>query len=238
MMMVWMKKGKLKKYQIPITMLIIQLLLMWVIQQKSDFLSSYLIEYIIINTVFLIFFFKTFQKISFEYLAYSLVSIILILFISISLFTLFNKELTYFVFEKYPNNLSYRLWNWKAALILIKENWLLGVGNQNINKMLEEVYTQNELPLWFKLNEHNQYFRTILNAGILGLIAYFLIIFNTIRKAIMNNNFTALSFGFLILLSSLSESILERRYGVLFFGFYIAFFSANLYNNNINYERD
>lgn len=82
----------------------------------------------------------------------------------------FNPEKTYD---------SERIIIWKTNLLIFKENPLLGIGYSENSRRIREYYNKSGVPADFKLESHahNQYIHFLAGTGILGLLAYLVMIF-------------------------------------------------------------
>lgn len=122
-----------------------------------------------------------------------------------------------------------RLLIWQECLVIIKNNFLSGVGVGNANETLYNAYTIKGLTgaLDHKLNAHNQFFQTAIGLGFIGtLLLFFLFLkgwFGTIKT-----NFILFLLITLLFLNFLTESMLQAAAGVLFF----SFFTNLLFNYN------
>ena len=127
-----------------------------------------------------------------------------------------------------PNghSLTQRFEFWKAAVGIIKENLLIGVGTGDIAKAFELQYDKMNSPLQkeWRLRSHNQYLSIGVAFGILGLIWFLITLFYPM--IIMNKQFDYLYVTFLIIavISFLTEDTLETQAGVTFFAFFNSFF--------------
>lgn len=122
---------------------------------------------------------------------------------------------------------------WKSAVILLKEDWLWGVGNGDVNDVLKTQYQKTGLTGVYEegLNAHNQFLQTWLGLGIPGLL---LLLTNTIVMMVYSlgrRNYLLSIFLFLICSNFLTESMLQRQAGVLFFSF---FFSVLIFYSKRN----
>ena len=110
-----------------------------------------------------------------------------------------------------------RVLSWDASIMLIKEAPLLGYGIGDANDVLVKKY--RELGYTFNYennyNAHNQFFQTLLQTGILGLLVLVVIfIVLALRLKRSRNEFSV----FIILfISLLFESMLVRFNGIVFF---------------------
>ena len=104
------------------------------------------------------------------------------------------------------------------AYEILKDNWLLGVGVENVQDKLNSCYGKYTYQNFddFKnttYNSHNQYLDIILKYGIFGLVLFFIFLLWGIK----NNDFNYQIFIFLTLMSLISENIFDRQVGIVFF---------------------
>ncbi|MFU8842311.1 MAG: O-antigen ligase family protein [Bacteroidales bacterium] len=120
------------------------------------------------------------------------------------------------------HSLIQRLEYWKAALDIIRNHVLFGVGTGDIKQAFADHYeaTNSPLEMQFRHRAHNQYLATTVTFGILGL---FLFLFSLFYPGIwLKKIFTYRYFVFLItlLISMLVEDTLETQMGVTLFAFF------------------
>ncbi len=172
--------------------------------------------------------------------------LVLILFVGFSFFQFnprgksmikkFEKE-GFHINPKERFGYTLRLMSWDAAMELIKENTVFGVGIGDVQPELNTRYrTKGYMtPLGNNFNAHNQFFQTFLESGIIGFILLLLMLNNLYKKELFFNQeaFFNLSFLIIIILSFLFESVLNRYSGISFFMFfYSLFLNKNIRNTN------
>ena len=131
--------------------------------------------------------------------------------------------------DNYIESTGYRILSWNAALKVIKNNPIIGVGTGDIKDELFKEY--KELNYLKNLNEnmnvHNQVLETWLGQGFIGfsiLLLLFIIAFINSRK---RNNYLLQSYLIMLFLNLLFESILNTQAGTIFFGFFYPFLVLN-----------
>jgi O-antigen ligase len=129
-----------------------------------------------------------------------------------------NPKMISYIYN-HPSNLFYRYWNWKAAIEVIKENYLFGLGIIDAELMLSQKYNQLNMSNISNFNEHNQYLRMTIEMGILGAIVFLAKISFFIKNSIKSENFIFFALIVSIILFSITESIFLRHYGIIFFIF-------------------
>jgi O-antigen ligase len=124
------------------------------------------------------------------------------------------------------HSVSQRMEFWKAAVGIISNNRLIGVGTGDVKKAFEIEYDKMSSPLsqeW-RLRSHNQYLAITVAFGFIGL-AWFLVslVFPMIKERRVANYFYIVFF-MIAVLSMVTEDTLETQAGVTFFAFFNAFF--------------
>ncbi|MES2592255.1 MAG: O-antigen ligase family protein [Bacteroidota bacterium] len=146
------------------------------------------------------------------------------------------------------HSLTQRFEYWKAAIGIINNNFLLGVGTGDLPNAFEQEYINNNSTLskeW-RLRSHNQYLSIAAAFGIVGLIWFLVtLIFPLLIK---NNrlNFLHITFFIIATISFFTEDTLETQAGVTFYAFFNSFFlfvaNSNAYilspKNKISPEAD
>jgi O-antigen ligase len=132
-------------------------------------------------------------------------------------------------------NVSTRLISWQCALEEIKQNWLLGVGQDRVQQKLNERYALHgyEEHLLSEYNVHNQFLETWLGVGILGIILLILIFLTGFKNAIQYKNY----FGVVVMINLLIhlsvESMLNRFQGIITVALFVPFIFCAI-NNKAN----
>lgn len=130
------------------------------------------------------------------------------------------------------HSLTMRLYFWKAAFEIIKNNPIIGVGTGDVQDELNYTYTKINSPLteeWQK-RPHNQFITITVAFGFVGLIIFLMSLFYPLIK--LRKQLFVLYFPFFILLISsfILEDTLESQAGM---AFYVTFNSLFLsFNNN------
>ena len=115
-----------------------------------------------------------------------------------------------------------RILVWKAAMEVIKDDPIIGVGTGDVKKELRKVYKEKNIESAYEdhLNAHNQYIQTTVALGIIGLLVLLSFFFLPIIYAYKNNNPLYIIFLALVGFHFLFESMLERQAGVVFYAFF------------------
>lgn len=127
-----------------------------------------------------------------------------------------------------PNNQSFsqRIEFIKASLVLIKENFWLGIGTGNWKTKYAEAY--NEINS--KLNpenqgpSHNQYLNYMVKFGIIGFTYIFAMLVVPVFREGHRKNLVFLLFLISIGIANFGDANLETHMGLSFFGFFYCLF--------------
>lgn len=108
---------------------------------------------------------------------------------------------------------------------VLKDNWLTGVGVDNVQKELDNCYSAftyraTDDFIHISYNSHNQYLDIMLKYGVFGL-AVFLV---SLLWGIKNRNTLYQGFIIIIFIALLTENMFTRQVGILFFTFFNALF--------------
>lgn len=148
-------------------------------------------------------------------------------------------EVSSFLKGANPNghSLTMRFEFWKAAINLIKENPLFGVGVGDVNIKMKEQYVKMNSPLdskW-RLRAHNQYLSIGVASGVLGMCFFVIVLIFPFFVNIRSHRFFYIVFFIISIISMLSEDLLETQAGVTFFMFFWSLFLFG-YRENIIVE--
>ncbi len=129
------------------------------------------------------------------------------------------------------DEVNFRYGIYDCTFKLIKQNWLTGVGPENVQKRLDECYSSYTYKSFDDFqhksyNTHNQFFDILLKFGIFGILGFILYIFWGIK----NNLEYYYIFISLCILSMLTENILNRQVGIVFFNFFNSLFFVEYLN--------
>lgn len=118
-----------------------------------------------------------------------------------------------------------RLLSWDAAVKIIKENPLSGVGIGDAQDSLNREYQKMGyiVPLERDLNAHNQFLQIYLECGIIGLlylIVLFWLLWEKVKTVHDNKRILILTFTVLMVFNFMFESMLSRYLGIAFFSFF------------------
>lgn len=124
-----------------------------------------------------------------------------------------------------PKDLAFNSTNIRKAIFdcsvdLAKENWLQGVGFENLQAELNNCYASNYDSNFYEITTymtHNYYLYILISCGILGFLFYCFYLFNIIGIAYKYNLFLLRICLLNILLMCFVEDYFYRHYGILFF---------------------
>jgi hypothetical protein len=124
------------------------------------------------------------------------------------------------------HSITQRLEFWRAAIAIIEQHWLFGVGTGNVRIAFAKQYDamHSTLKSDFRLRSHNQYLEIAVGFGIMG-IAWLL--FSVVYPGIKTRKFYTyayLVFWIIFMLSMFSEDTLETQAGATFYAFFNSFF--------------
>jgi len=112
-----------------------------------------------------------------------------------------------------------RLAMWQAAIPLMLENPILGVGTGDVNRELQARFAQKKLVRAVRdnLNAHNQFIQTQVGLGLLGTIALLLGLLLPLWVSIKKGKLFYPLFIVILLLNFLTESVLNTQAGVIYY---------------------
>jgi len=117
---------------------------------------------------------------------------------------------------------SERLVVWKAAIEVIKENPVFGVGTGDVkDALLSEYQKENRVMVYnMRLNAHNQYLQTYIALGIFGALLLVIYLVVPAWFALRKIHFIYFSFLAVFAFNILVESMLEVQAGVIYYAFF------------------
>lgn len=113
---------------------------------------------------------------------------------------------------------------WKTSIYLIKNNWLIGVGTGSNQKAFDEAYVKlnSKLNETNRLRSHNMYLTYFISYGIVGFLAFILLLYFIGNYSLNSNYLLGVQFILVMSTSFLIEDTLETQLGVTIFGFFTA----------------
>ena len=139
-----------------------------------------------------------------------------------------------------PKELAFDSTNIRKAIFdcstnLVKENWVTGVGFENLQAKLNECYAANYDSSFYENHNyltHNYYLYILISTGILGFVFYLFYLATIIKISLKSNLFLFNSFIVTILIVCFIEDFFYRQYGVLYFNLILMCFI-----NHIEYKK-
>ena len=127
------------------------------------------------------------------------------------------------------NSVWYRVEYLKESMNLISQNYLFGIGLDNIKD--NEIIIQGEIKA---LIPHNVYLHDFLSNGLIGFILILYMFFFLFKRANENRDRLFLTFTIMCFLLGLTEDFLYLQRGVFFFVFFSSLF---LINKKLSFEK-
>ena len=114
-----------------------------------------------------------------------------------------------------------RIYIWREAIGIIKDNYLIGVGTGDMTLELNKRFkaNNNEYLATKNTNSHNQIFDYLIKYGIIGFSLIVIAFVMYYRKAWSLDHLLYMMFLVLTGLCMLTENILNRQLGIVFFFF-------------------
>ena len=115
---------------------------------------------------------------------------------------------------------------WKAALGIVSDNWLIGVGTGDLNQSFEEQYEKMNslLEEEFRWRSHNQFLAVFVGFGVIGVVWF---LFSLIYPPVVLFKFYDyfyLTFFIIMMVSMISEDTIESQAGATIFAFFSSFY--------------
>ncbi|WP_190300417.1 O-antigen ligase family protein [Rufibacter hautae] len=113
---------------------------------------------------------------------------------------------------------------WTSALDVIKAHPVLGVSPGETENALVDSYKANMFQegVDSRFDAHNQFLMHGVSLGVLGALAFALVLYFLFREAIQKREFILFSFVAVFAICCLTESLMQRRDGTLLFSFMVA----------------
>ena len=115
--------------------------------------------------------------------------------------------------------------NWESVVMVIKNNFFLGVGSDGGLDILQAHRNPKSESFRNDHNAHNQYLETFLRHGIFGFLIFLMILFALTVEAAKSKDILFCTFIVFCMVSFLTESYLVRQWGSTFFVFFACMFS-------------
>ncbi|MFA6401748.1 MAG: O-antigen ligase family protein [Salinivirgaceae bacterium] len=130
-------------------------------------------------------------------------------------------------------SVAQRMEYWKGAALIIKKNFLFGIGTGDLIQEYKVAYNQLHSKLDVKnlLRAHNQFITFFVTFGFVGFLLAIVSMFLPGYYSANKNSFVLVAFLVIIFLSMLNEDTLETQAGVTF---YILFYTLLVFSKNEN----
>ncbi|MBL7921633.1 MAG: O-antigen ligase family protein [Bacteroidia bacterium] len=129
------------------------------------------------------------------------------------------------------HSLTMRLYFWKAASVIIKNNLLFGVGTGDVQNQLNKTYVETHSPLskdWFK-RPHNQFITITVSLGMFGLLIFLFSFIYPVIKLKKQIHILFWPYFLILCISFILEDTLETQAGLSFYAFFYSIFIAQAY---------
>ncbi len=112
-----------------------------------------------------------------------------------------------------------RIAMWKSSTPVIMDNFFVGVGTGDVNRVLQVEFAKNEIVRAVRdnLNAHNQFLQTQVGLGILGTLALLIGLLYPLWVSMKKGKLFYPLFVVILLLNFLTESVLNTQAGVIYF---------------------
>ncbi len=124
-----------------------------------------------------------------------------------------------------------------CSVDLFQENWVRGVGFENLQLELNNCYKSNYNSDFYKDHDymtHNYYLYIFISSGFLGFLFFLIYLANIVRISFKSRIFLFQSFIFTILIVCFIEDFLYRQNGILYFNLLVMCFIKYIENNESN----
>lgn len=153
------------------------------------------------------------------------VSVIIVLFIFSIKNTRFNGVLKNFKNASTIEQIDLRFSLWRNAMIAWKQAPVFGHGIGDSKDALIKVHKQRNIEeaVEYHYNAHNQFFETLLQTGLIGLIVLLSVFAIPLCQSIKKKQELLFLFLIITFICFVFESMLQRLTGVVFFSFWYSF---------------
>jgi len=120
------------------------------------------------------------------------------------------------------HSLSQRFEYWKAAISIVKQHPILGVGTGDVKTAFSDSYQSmnSSLDKRWRLRSHNQFLAITVGLGIVGLFWFLITLLYPLFKEKKMLNYFYIVFFLTVFISFFSEDTLETQPGVTFYAFF------------------
>ncbi len=114
----------------------------------------------------------------------------------------------------------------KSSLMIIQDNWFVGVGTGDVVDELEKSYAVNHFTgaSLKHTNPHNQFLRSFVLSGIFGLLSLLLLFYVLARSSLRDKSILSFLYFLSTAMIFLIDDVFIFRDGVVFFGFFAPYF--------------
>lgn len=114
--------------------------------------------------------------------------------------------------KEHPSNMTARYWNWKAAWELVASDPITGIGPGDAYDEIYNKYVEYDFQygVTHRYNEHDQYLRSWLDTGILGLLTLLTLLYFMYRNGFKWQFFPLMALAVMSALLFITESALVR----------------------------
>ena len=133
------------------------------------------------------------------------------------------------------HSVAQRLEFWKAAVLIIRQNPIVGVGTGDVQEefIYQYIKMKSKLSQEWRLRSHNQYLSIAVAFGLLGLAWFLFTLIYPLVTQIRKKDFLYISFSIISMISMVTEDTLETQAGVTFFALFTSvFLFINPHNSN------
>ncbi|MBC3845736.1 O-antigen ligase family protein [Winogradskyella echinorum] len=133
----------------------------------------------------------------------------------------------------YTTATNIRLAVFKCSIELAKENYISGVGLENIQEELNNCYKNNydsDFYLKSKYDTHNYYLYILISTGILGIVLFLFYLFKVLNYTLETRSLLFFLFVLQIFLINFVENFMYRHHGQIFWNWYLCLFVLSLHN--------
>lgn len=114
--------------------------------------------------------------------------------------------------------------NWKASLIVIKENLFFGVGVGDAIFELQKLRSPSSWAYVEGANTHNQFLGITVAGGLIAMVSFLAFVVSLFNESIKAKSLVLTYFILLLMVFMFIENIFARHAGVIFFAFFLFLF--------------
>jgi len=124
------------------------------------------------------------------------------------------------------HSITQRFEFWRCAKAIISDNFFLGIGTSDFDKIVQKYYIKidSKLPINKRYSPHNQYFTFMIKFGCIGLLLIIAGILATVIFEKKQKDYFVLILLTILFISMINEDTLERQHGIVLFAFWGALF--------------